>query len=272
MEIRQAVTLQDFIAYKQQRTLGAPPDVVSHPTATLLQSYVEEGIPANIGPPWLRVALDEAINNGPHASVCAPGMVIFIRGEMQRQVQDIFSILLSTDDNAQVFGEKLKISCILEVHRDQRCPCLILNLSSEPDKETPSVNDTTDSEISPESMQFNIAFPHILREIWDADPEEGPVRVSKLDVTDTYHRGTLQPSQVGAFAHDILSVIDDDVIIICIDMVLPMGCVESPKFFWYFSETLTDVANALVNADLPVPAYGDISALPDIDLGPPHTP
>ena len=34
------------------------------------------------------------------------------------------------------------------------------------------------------------------------------------------------------------------------------------QVFCAFSETLTDVANALVDAVLPVPAYGAISALP----------
>ena len=50
----------------------------------------------------------------------------------------------------------------------------------------------------------------------------GRVRVSKLDVTDAYHRGTLKPSQVGAFAYVVPSVPEDDAILICIDLVLPM--------------------------------------------------
>ena len=50
-----------------------------------------------------------------------------------------------------------------------------------------------------------------------------------------------------------------------------MGCLDSPIFFCAFSETLTDVANALVDTDLPVPAYGDISALRATEPGPPHT-
>ena len=51
-----------------------------------------------------------------------------------------------------------------------------------------------------------------------------------------------------------------------------MGWLDSPKFFCAFSEMLTDVANALVDTDLPVPAYGAISALSATDPGPPHTP
>ena len=74
-------------------------------------------------------------------------------------------------------------------------------------------------------MNFGRAFPHILQEIWEVGPKEGPVQMSKLDVMYTYHRRTLQPSQVGTFAYVIPSVTDDDVIIICINMVLPMGWV-----------------------------------------------
>ena len=74
-----------------------------------------------------------------------------------------------------MFGEQLKLSRIAAVPQAQRRPRLILNLLTPPDKETPSVNDTTDREIAPESMQFGRAFPRILQAIWEADPAEGPV-------------------------------------------------------------------------------------------------
>ena len=45
-----------------------------------------------------------------------------------------------------------------------------------------------------------------------------------------------------------------------------------PKVFCAFLETLTDVANALVDTDLPVPSYGVISEIPETGPGPPHTP
>ena len=69
-----------------------------------------------------------------------------------------------------------------------------------------SVNDTTDREVAPELMQFGRDFPRILQEIWEVDPVEGPFRVSKLDVTDAYHRGTLRLSKVGAFTYVVPSV------------------------------------------------------------------
>ena len=103
---------------------------------------------------------------------------------------------------------------IAAVPQTQRRPRLILKFSAQPNKETPSINNTVDREIYPESMQFGRASPHIIQAIWEADMEEGPVRVSKLDLTDAYHHGTLKSSQVGTFAYVIPLVPDDDVIII----------------------------------------------------------
>ena len=121
-------------------------------------------------------------------------MVRFILGELRRQIQDGFSILLSAQDAVRLFGKKLKLSHIAAVPQAQLRQRLILNLEALSDKETPSVNDTTDREIAPESMQFERAFPRILQAIWEADSAEGPVRVSKLDVTDAYYCGTLKLS------------------------------------------------------------------------------
>ena len=54
-------------------------------------------------------------------------------------------------------------------------------------------------------IKFDSNSPRILQAIWEADPVQGIVRVSKLDVTDAYHRGTLRMSQVGAFTYAIPS-------------------------------------------------------------------
>ena len=60
--------------------------------------------------------------------------------------------------------------------------------------------------------------------------------------------------------------------IICIDLVLSMGWVDSPKVFCTISENLTDVANALVDTDLPVLSYGAIYEIPTTRPGPAHNP
>ena len=55
--------------------------------------------------------------------------------------------------------------------------------------------------------------------------------MSKLDVTDVYQPITLKPFQVGAFAYIVPSLTDNDVFLICIELVIPMGWVDSLKFF-----------------------------------------
>ena len=76
---------------------------------------------------------------------------------------------------------------------------------------------------------------------------------------------------MGAFAYFVSAAADDDCVIIGIHLVLPMGWVDSPKYLCAISETLTDVANALVHTSRPVPAYGAISEIPEPSPGPPHT-
>ena len=51
-----------------------------------------------------------------------------------------------------------------------------------------------------------------------------------------------------------------------------MGRVDPPKCFCTFSETLTGVANALVDTDLPVLSNGAISEIPATGMVSPHTP
>ena len=49
--------------------------------------------------------------------------------------------------------------------------------------------------------------------------------------------------------------------IIFVDLILPMGWVESPKFLCEFPETLTDVAHAPVDTDLLFLSYATISKI-----------
>ena len=199
-------------------------------------------------------------------------MTYYIRGEMQWSIKDGFSILLPSADRIRLFGERLKLSRIVAVPQAHRRPRLILNLLAQPGSDKISVDETINREAAPESLQFGQASPRILQAVWAADPVQGPVRVSKLDVTDAYHRGTVMPEQVGEFAYVIPSAQGYEGKFICTNLVLLMRWVESPKCFCTFSETLTDVVNTLVDTDLPVPSYGAISEIPATGLGPPHTP
>ena len=153
---------------------------------------------------------------------------------MQRKIKDDFSILLPSADAIQLFSERLKNSCIAAVPQALCRPRLILNLLAQLDSDTPIVNDTTNREAAPESLQFGWALPCILQAVWEADPIQGPVQVSKLDATDAYHCGTVKPAQVNAFVYIIPLATGDEGKIICIDLVLPMGWVDFPNFSTYF--------------------------------------
>ena len=87
-----------FLASKQRNTLGGLPEGMKHPAVALLQTYIEEGIPAHMGPPWSAQALKTAISKGPHDSACTPDMTSFIWGELQWKIKYGFSILLPAAD------------------------------------------------------------------------------------------------------------------------------------------------------------------------------
>ena len=93
---------------------------------------------------------------------------------MWQHVQDVLSILIPAVDSVRVFGQNLKISCILEVPHEHHRPRLILNLSVKANEDTPSFNSITNRWVHPESMQFWSTFPHILQEIWEIDPDNFP--------------------------------------------------------------------------------------------------
>ena len=171
----------------------------------------------------------------------------------------------------RLFGENLKLSRIVEVPQAHRRPRLIFNLLEKPDVGTPSVNNNTDREATLELLQFWRVLPRILQAVWEAYLAQGPVQMSNLDIKDAYHCGTDTPLQVGAFAYVVPSSLGDEGCIICIDLVLSMGWVDSPKFFCMCLETLTDVANSLVDTDLLLPSYGAICNISATAPVYPHT-
>ena len=115
-------------------------------------------------------------------------------------------------------------------------------------------------------MQFGHTFPCIFQAIWEADPYQGAVIMSDMDVMEDYHQGTLCLNQAGAFALWLPLTTNANCVIICTDMVLHMGWVKSPNLFCVFSETLIDVVNSINNTFIRVPLYGAIAKIPKIGL------
>ena len=85
-EMTQAPSITAFIIYRQRSTLGALPEVVLQLAATILQDYIYEGIPVNMGPAWTQRSLERSNAKGSHFSACTPKITEFICGEMRQRV------------------------------------------------------------------------------------------------------------------------------------------------------------------------------------------
>ena len=72
-----------------------------------------------------------------------------------------------------MFGDKLNLLWITEVHQDHHRMCLILNMSAQPDGGTRSANDTTYREVTQESMQFGCVPSHSSDNL-GGQPGQGP--------------------------------------------------------------------------------------------------
>ena len=108
-----------------------------------------------------------------------------------------------------------------------------------------------------QAMQFGPCLPRILQQIWEADPQYGPVYLSKWDISDAFHRCILRPTNVGAFSYIVPPLPSDTAIYMCVDIVLPIGWVSSPPLFCAASETEADIAIIYLADDrLRTPEYG----------------
>ena len=117
------------------------------------------------------------------------------------------------------------------------------SLLSPSSENNPAVNLSSDMSMSPQAMQFGPCLPRILQKIWEADPQDGPVYISKWDISDAFCRCVLRLSDVGAFSYVVPPLPSDTAIYMCVELVLPMGWVSSHLFFCAASNMASDLAN-----------------------------
>ena len=201
----------------------------------LLKEFLELGCPTDVGPAWPLTTILAAIATGPHASTLTPEAVAFCQQELLERAQRGFSIILLVDVALLVFGDRIRVSCLVSVDQANIRPCLVCDSSAAPDDVTPAVNVSTDKSTAPGAMQFGACLPWFLQKIWEADPFDGPVWLYKWDISDTFHQCLLHLGDIGTFAYVVPSLPTDIYILLCIDLVLPLFCASS--------ETVADVAN-----------------------------
>ena len=84
------------------------------------------------------------------------------------------------------------------------------------------VNDETLPLVPKEVMQFGHALDRILREILLADPELGPIYLSKLDISDGFYRVWLALEDIPKLGV-VFQVKEGEEPLVALPLVLPMG-------------------------------------------------
>ena len=162
----------------------------------MLSDYASQGFPASVGTPWSMRTIRAAILQGPHVSTRTPEATAFCREELVERVSHGFSILLEEEDAIRIFGTRLRISRLASVPQKNQRNRLICDSTAPPPGgdsllppqhrhkfpdllPTQPVNASTDTSSAPPSMQFGAYLPRLLQDIWEANPADGPVLLSK---------------------------------------------------------------------------------------------
>jgi hypothetical protein len=122
------------------------------------------------------------------------------------------------------------------------------------------VNQASIQLANPQAMQFGATIHRLLHHIAYANPSHEPVWLSKFNLSDGYYRIPLNPQAALELAV-ALPPLDDNVPVVGIPLLLPMGWRHSPPFFCSFTETIADIANSHLTAD-----EASIAVLPDHPL------
>ena len=173
----------------------------THPTSALLNEYATARFPVDAGETWPLASIQAGIALGPHTSTQQSAATTFCRAEIPERITHGFSIILSEEDILLYFDRKLKISCLASVDQANQKPRLICNSSSAPDDITASVDDTTNMQANPQAIQFGACLARVLQIIWEVHPLDGPVLLSKWDVSDAFHQCPLRLRDVGTLSY-----------------------------------------------------------------------
>ena len=101
-------------------------------------------------------------------------------------------------------------------------------------------------------MQFGHAIERILREILLANPEHGPVKVNKTDLSDGFYCKDLNPLDAHKLGV-IFPTTPGSPHLVAIPRVLPVGWKNSHPALSTGTETIADLANACLQNPYYVP-------------------
>jgi hypothetical protein len=111
------------------------------------------------------------------------------------------------------------------------------------------VNEDTLPLAALDSMQFGFALDRILREILLADPALGPVQMLKIDLSDGFYRINLNIDDIPKLGVAFPTSPGEEPLV-AFPLVLPMGWKNSPPVFSTATETVADLANQRLAANV----------------------
>jgi hypothetical protein len=98
-----------------------------------------------------------------------------------------------------------------------------------------------------ECMQFGRALQRVLQHLKSANPNLGPVYLSKIDIADDFYRIWVRANDVPKLG--VLFPTDDgEEYLVGFPLALPMGWTESPKIFTAATETVADLTNMALSS------------------------
>ena len=243
-----------------------PEDIGSlpHKAAPLLARLRLHGAPVVLASaPWSPELLHKRFKRGPHKS--ADDYAEFLQEEFLEFVQKGFWMLLPWEDVKDLPG--LRLSPIGVVPQRDRRPRIIVDYSFF------GINEDTIKLAPRRSMQFGKANERLWKEIVEANPAFGPLRMHKVDISDGFYRVPLSTSGILKLGV-CLPPFDGMPPLVAFPLVLPMGWAESPPYFCSFTETACDLANAKLRRNIRVPPH-HLDALAgeqdDVITDPPQT-
>jgi hypothetical protein len=208
-------------------------DNLDHPASNLLRSFRKRGVPViTKTQPWSQARINAALKRGHHKS--AKTKHAFLRTELRDMIKKGHWTLLPASLVKNL--KNLRISPIGVVpQRDRRSRTII-------DYSFYNVNEDTAPIAPRESMQFGRALHRILRSILEANPIFGYVYLCKVDIADGFYRVWLLPSDIPKLGVAFPKA-DGEEQLIGFPLALPMGWVNSPRYFCAATETVADIAN-----------------------------
>jgi len=218
---------------------------IQHPVAHILNHLRVHGAPIWMkSGPWTRTQLDAAVARGSHQSAALHQT--FLADEMLAMIQKGQWIILPYSAVANI--PNLWISPLGVVPQHDHWPCTIADYTFS------GVNADTIPLATHLALQFGQALLQIIHAIVQSNPAHGPVYMIKLDLADGFYHIHIAPADIPHLGVSFPMPATEEAHI-AFPLALPMGWTSSPPIFCAATETITNLANAVLVCNPPMPPH-----------------